>query len=169
MSAIGVGRLGLTARDDRLEELYRAHASDAVRLAYLLTGDRGVAEDIGQEAFVRIARKVFGLRDLEHAKAYLFRTVLNLARGRGRKLTRERTAYARMDHSPEAQRNEIADEGTWSVLLQLPIRQRTALFLRYYLDQSEAEAAETLDCSPSALKSLVNRGLNTLREQREGG
>ena len=158
----------MTARDERLEELYRAHASDAVRLAYLLTADRAAAEDIGQEAFVRIARKVFGLRDPEHAKAYLFRTVMNLTKGRGRKLSGERRAYARVQPAPDASAPDVADDSMWAALLDLPVRQRTALFLRYYLDQSEAEAAETLDCSPSALKSLVNRGLNALREQMEG-
>ena len=157
----------MTARDERLEELYRAHSSDAVRLAYVLTGDRSAAEDIGQEAFVRIARKVFGLRDLEHGKAYLFRTVMNLAKGRGRKLTRERSAYRRMEAPSEVATDAHGDDATWNALLALPLRQRTALFLRYYLDQSEAEAAETLDCSPSALKSLVNRGLNALRAEME--
>jgi DNA-directed RNA polymerase specialized sigma24 family protein len=53
---------------------------------------------------------------------------------------------------------------TWSRLLALPQRQRAALFFRYYLDQSEVNAAEALSCSTSALKSLVTRGLNSLRE-----
>jgi RNA polymerase sigma factor (sigma-70 family) len=76
----------------------------------------------------------------------------------------ERTALARMrpadvDQSPDfAQRDEM-----WSALLSLPQRQRAALFLRYYLDQSQAQAAEELDCSLSALKSLVSRGLSSLR------
>jgi DNA-directed RNA polymerase specialized sigma24 family protein len=48
-------------------------------------------------------------------------------------------------------------------LLDLPIRQRTALYLRYYDDLSEAQAAEVMGCSVSAVKSLVNRGLNGLR------
>lgn len=148
--------------DDRLGDLYRTHGADALRLAYVLARDRDAAEDIIQDAFVRIGRKIFGLRDIEHERAYLFRTVINLSRSRGRKLTRERAAVARMQ--PHAQVLSPEPNETWARLLSLPPRQRAALFFRYYLDQSEASAAEALNCSTSALKSLVNRGLKTLRE-----
>lgn len=149
---------------DRLREVYRMHASDGLRLAYLLTGDRESAEDITQEAFVRIGRKLGGVKDLNHARAYLFRTIINLCRGRGRRLAIERSVLrrvrpAQVDHLPDVgQQDEI-----WTALRSLPHRQRAALFLRYYLDQPEAHAAEALDCSSSALKSLVSRGLNSLR------
>ncbi len=156
-------------REDRFAQLYRLHASDGLRLAFVLTGNRHVAEDITQEAFVRLARKVVGFRDPDHARAYLFRVIINLCRGRGRRLRIERTALARIrgrdvDQLPDlAQRDEI-----WRALLSLPQRQRAALFLRYYLDQSEVQAAEEMDCSSSALKSLVSRGLSTLRKSLQG-
>ena len=147
--------------DDRLGELYRAHGPDALRLAYVLTGNRETAEDITQDALVRIGRKIFGLKDPDHERAYLFRTVINLCRSRGRKLGRERAAIARLQ--PERQAPAPDTDDTWARLLALPPRQRAALFFRYYLDQSEAQSADALNCSASALKSLVNRGLNTLR------
>lgn len=159
----------LVQRGDRLGEIYRAHASDGLRLAYVLTGQREAAEDITQEAFVRIGRKLVGLRDLDHARAYLFRTIINLCRSRGRRLVIERSALARL-RAPEA--DHIPDvperDAIWSALLSLPPRQRAALFLRYYLDQSETQAAEALDCSSSALKSLVFRALNSLRTSLQG-
>lgn len=147
--------------EDRLGELYRAQGTDALRLAYVLTGDVQAAEDITQEAFYRIGRKIFGLRDPDHERAYLLRTVVNLSRTRGRKLERERKALARLEPVCSSPAPE-ADEA-WKLLLSLPPRQRAALFLRFYLDRSEADAADALDCSTSALKSLVNRGLHTLR------
>lgn len=148
--------------DDRLGELYRVYGADALRLAYVMTGNREAAEDVTQDAFVRVGRKIFGLKDPDHERAYLFRTVINLCRSRGRKLSRERAAMARLE--PPSQATQPEDDETWSRLLSLPSRQRVALFFRYYLDQSETSSAEALDCSTSALKSLVNRGLNTLRE-----
>lgn len=148
--------------DDRLGELYRRHGSDALRLAYVLTGSREGAEDVTQDAFVRIGRKILGLKDPDHERAYLFRTVINLSRSRGRKLSRERAAVARLEL--QAQIPQPGPDETWSRLLSLPPRQRAALFFRFYLDQSEASSAEALNCSTSALKSLVNRGLKTLRE-----
>lgn len=148
--------------DDRLGELYRAQGADALRLAYVMTGNREAAEDVTQDAFVRIGRKIFGLKDPDHERAYLFRTVINLSRSRGRKLSRERAAVARLE--PPAQMPQPEPDETWARLLSLPPRQRAALFFRYYLDQSEVSSAEALDCSTSAMKSLVNRGLKTLRE-----
>lgn len=52
--------------DDRLGELYRAHGPDALRLAYVMTGNQEAAEDVTQEALVRIGRKIFGLKDPDH-------------------------------------------------------------------------------------------------------
>lgn len=148
--------------DDRLGELYRVYGADAFRLAFVMTGNREAAEDISQDAFVRVGRKIFGLRDPDHERAYLFRTVINLCRSRGRKLNRERAAIGRLKPQPQVIHPE-PDE-TWGRLLALPPRQRAALFFRYYLDQSETSSAEALDCSTSALKSLVSRGLSALRE-----
>lgn len=51
-----------SATRDRLEALYLRHGPEALRLAYLLTGDRELAEDLAQEAFVRVARRLTGLR-----------------------------------------------------------------------------------------------------------
>ena len=151
--------------EDRLGELYRVQGQAALRLAYVLTGDLEAAEDITQEAFYRVGRKIFGLRDPDHERAYLFRTIINLSRTRGRKLARERSAQARLERSGATQGPELDEE--WKRLLSLPPRQRAALFFRFYVDQSEADAAEALNCSTSALKSLVNRGLHTLRSGGE--
>jgi RNA polymerase sigma-70 factor (sigma-E family) len=154
---------------DRLGALYESQGSGAVRLAYFLTGDVHIAQDIAQEAFTRVGRKLLGLRDPEHSRAYLFRTVVNLCRGRARKQKSERSALQALNARPSypgpdpAERDEM-----WQALLGLPIRQRTALFLRYYQDLSEAQAAEALGCSVGAVKSLVNRGLTSLRTRFEG-
>jgi RNA polymerase sigma factor (sigma-70 family) len=135
-----------------------------MRLAYMLTGDRDAAQDLVHDAFVKIGGKVGGLRDPDHARAYLFRTVINLCRGRGRMLQRERRAIRRLQHPSSTGPASTSDnDEIWTALLELPIRQRAALFLRYYEDASEQEAADALTCSLSALKSLVNRGLRYLR------
>lgn len=154
----------MRAANDRLAALYGLHAPAATRLAYMLTGDRDAAQDLVHDAFVKIGGKVLALRDPDHARAYLFRTVINLCRGRGRKLQRERRAMRRLQDPSSTQPTFLSgNDDVWTALLQLPIRQRAALFLRYYEDVSEQEAADALNCSLSALKSLVNRGLRDLR------
>jgi RNA polymerase sigma-70 factor (ECF subfamily) len=149
-----------------LAALYRREATAATRLAYALTGDRDAAEDVVHDAFVKVGGKVFSFRDPEHARAYLMRTVINLCRGRGRKMQIERRGLSKLESpGPPHSVPVSSDDEMWTALLHLPIRQRAALFLRYYQDLSEQEAADALGCSLSALKSLVNRGLRALRVQ----
>jgi len=74
----------------RLEELFLQHADAAGRLAYLLTGDRELADDLVQDAFVRLARRFAHLRDPEAFPAYLQRTIVNLARSQFRRRRVER-------------------------------------------------------------------------------
>src|SRR5918994_3737092 len=133
-------------RADRLGLLYEAEAARATRLAYVLTNDAQEAQDIAHEAFVRVGRKIFGLKDPDHARAYLLRTVLNLCRGRARRLKTQHAAEHKLrpdtiqTPAEPAQGHEM-----WAYLLELPARQRAALFLRYYQDLSETQAAEALD------------------------
>lgn len=152
-----------------LEDLYRAHAPAATRLAFLLTGDEAAAQDLAHEAFERVGHKLFSLRNADHARAYLYRTVVNLCRGRWRRQKTERAATARLDPAPVQQPHDPgARDAMWEALLRLPVRQRSALFFRYYEDLSESQSADALGCSVSALKSLVNRGLRELRAELEG-
>src|SRR3954452_23142300 len=75
---------GMTTRvaegrsSSRLEDLYVQDAPAALRLAYFLTGDRELAEDLVQEAFVRMAGRFSHLREPDLVPVYLRRTVVNL-------------------------------------------------------------------------------------------
>lgn len=152
-----------------LEALYRSHSPGAVRLAFVLTGDEAAAQDIAHEAFVRVGGKLGGLRNPDHARAYLFKTTLNLCRSRMRRSKVERAATERLPRPSTEVPPDVGErDEMWTALLALPLRQRSALFLRYYEDLSEVQAAETLGCSVGAMKSLVNRGLKGLRLQLEG-
>src|SRR5437763_10570377 len=79
----------------RLGELYLLHADAAVRLGYLLTGDRALAEDLVQDAFVRLAGRLVHLRDPGAFDAYLRRTVVNLSRSHFRRKKVERAYLER--------------------------------------------------------------------------
>ncbi|MDQ3952140.1 MAG: SigE family RNA polymerase sigma factor [Actinomycetota bacterium] len=156
----------------RFADLYAAHGRDAVRLGYLLTGNAADAEDLAQEAFVRLLGKFGDLRKPEAFRTYLMRTVTNLARGRARHRDVERrhegALLARSEETVEApdlgQRDALG-----AALARLPYRQRAALVLRYCEDLSEQQTAEVLDTSVKAVKGLVTRGLAALRGQEEVG
>ena len=157
------GRQGLLASPARVTDLYRAHLPGATRLAYLLTGDKASAEDVAQDAFLRVAARLGALRDEAAFGAYLHRAVVNGARNRARRVTLER----RHLRPPTTAAYDLPDVGTrdalWAALLRLPYRQRAALVLRFYLDLSEADIAERLRCRPGTVKSAVARGLAALR------
>lgn len=155
--------------NERLSELYSAHASNAVRLATLLTGDPDAAQDIAHEAFARLGSRFLALRDPERAAGYLYRTVANLAKGHGRTLGRDRRLKERLSATrPRPENIPPLGGAIWEALLQLPMRQRTALFLRHYLDMSEAEAAEAMSLSTAAMKSLTHRATEACRKHLEG-
>lgn len=156
--------------EQRLEDLYRSHASLAARLALLLTGDEDVAQDITQQAFVRIAPRLSSLRHPDRAAGYLYRTIHNLARSHGRRLSARRKLERKLHRSQHSHQPDLGTKDeVIKALMQISPRQRTALFLRYYLDLSEAQAAEILECSTSAMKSLTHRAADALRSQLEGG
>ncbi|MDP9069271.1 MAG: SigE family RNA polymerase sigma factor [Actinomycetota bacterium] len=138
-------------------------------MAYLATGDAHEAEDLLQEAFVRLGGRVLTLSDPERAAGYLYRTVINLSRDHGRRVRRDRDIHKRLTGDKPAPAPDIGDrDQVWSALLSLPVRHRAVLFLRYYIDLSEAQTADVLGCSVSAVKSLNHRASETLRKQLQG-
>ena len=153
-------------RHAAVDDLYRKHGLAALRLAYLLTGDRTRAEDLVQEAFVRILARVRRVRDPNLLRAYLTRTLVNLAKNSYRSQGRLRAFLASGRGLPPESSSlpelEVRDELLRN-LMKLPYRQRAALVLRYCEDRSEAEVAEALGTSSKAVRSLVGRGLDTIR------
>jgi RNA polymerase sigma-70 factor (sigma-E family) len=150
-----------------LGEFYAAHADSTKRLAYLLTGDKELAEDITQDAFVKMAGRLGGLRNREAAAAYLRRTVVNLSRSHFRRKRVERTylqreAGGRRTETVEG-RDVVEADALWNELQRLAYRQRCAVVLRYYEDLSEQQAADVLGCSVGAVKALTNRAMEQLR------
>ena len=141
--------------------------SGAIGLAYLLTGDRYLAEDLAQEAFVRVAGRFRYLRVPDAFEAYLRRTIVNLFTSELRRRRLERTYLQGEQRATRNVRVETVDVATrdelWNALGRLPPRQRAAVILRYYEDLSERDVAEIMRCSVPAMKSLVTRGMDTLR------
>jgi RNA polymerase sigma-70 factor (sigma-E family) len=153
-----------------LGDLYLRHAPEGIRLAFLLTGDRALSEDLVQEAFARLVGRLRHLRDPGVFGAYLRRTIVNLSTSHFRRRRVERAYLARSATAPEAETNlnEELDATMHEALLRLPERQRAAIVLRFYEDLSDVQTAEVLRCSPGTVRSLVSRGMKTLRSELEG-
>jgi len=157
-----------------MADLYARHVPSAIRLAYLLTGDRQQAEDLAHDAFVRCVGKFAHLRAREAFESYLRRAIVNLNTSGLRRKRSERAWLAREGAAEVGRTSSIPDVGAkedlWRALSTLPPRQRAALVLRYYEDLSEHDTAAVLQCSLAAVKSLVARGSEALRTAvTEGG
>ena len=146
---------GAPDRAEGVAELYRREYAPMVRLAHLITGSNEVAEDVVQEAFVRMYRN---WHRADRPGAYLRTIVVNGCNTwhRRRRMERERLPEAVAEGvDPEAR--ELLD-----ALARLGLRQRAALVLRFYADMSEADVAQALGCRPGTVKSLVHRGLRQM-------
>jgi RNA polymerase sigma-70 factor (sigma-E family) len=150
----------------RLESLYEAHAPDALRLAYLVTGDRTLAEDLTQDAFVKVLGRFQDLRNRDAFWWYLRKTIVNLSRSHFRRRRVER-AYLDRQRSPEGavgpdlgERDRIR-----SALMTLRPEQRAAVVLRYFEDLTESDTADILGRPVGTVKSMVSRGMERLREE----
>lgn len=166
--------------DAAIEGLYLAHWDQLVRLSVLLVRDQGQAEEVVQDAFVELHRRWGRLDDPGRAPAYLRQTVVNRSRSALRHRGVVQRHLARQHHvetAPGADEPVLADTRRRTVLdalQRLPRRQREVLALRYYLDLSEADIAETLGISKGAVKSHASRGAAALRallaahEERDG-
>jgi RNA polymerase sigma-70 factor (sigma-E family) len=155
-----------------MDELYALHVARAVRLAYLMTGEREASEDIAQDAFIRVFGRWRHLRRRESFEAYLRKAVINGARSHLRRRGVEkrfvaREAGLRPDETGEP--SGLLDGRLREVLLSLPPRQRAVVVLRYYEDLSEDQVATLLGCSRGNVKSLASKGMARLREVLSDG
>jgi RNA polymerase sigma-70 factor (sigma-E family) len=162
-------RTGLDV-DALVVALYRQEASSLVRLTRLFVDDRNAAEDLVQEAFIRLARSAHRIEDPAKAPAYLRSIVLNLARDHNR-----RGLVSLRHHLPADDQAAVEDEITLrddqqrviDALRELPHRQRDCLVLRYYDELGIDEIANTLGISRNSVKTHLGRGLDAL-ERRLG-
>lgn len=150
---------------DRLTELYDEHYEAMVKLAAMYVDDRHNAEEVVQDAFVRMLRgnyRVAAGREV----AYLRQAVLNGARSALRK---RRVRRLHVPDKPglvaaaeEVGVNRTERERILDAVRQLPEKQAAVVILRYYLDLSEADIADTLGIARGSVKSHSHRALQKL-------
>ena len=145
------------------EQLVRRHQASAWNAAFRLLGNVNDAEDVAQEAFLRILRAAHGYRPTAAFRTYLYRIVTRLCRDHRRKASPtplpNLNAEASQGPSPEA--CAVAREERRAVqeaLASLPASQREAVVLRYYERLSYAEIGEVTGNSRKGVERLLARG-----------
>jgi RNA polymerase sigma-70 factor (sigma-E family) len=161
-------------RDERITALFEEHYERLCRLAALLLGDPGGAEEVVQEAFLKTFAGWRRIRNPERAQFYLRAGVVNLCRSRMRRRVTEDRGNRVTWHSDESRLVGTGDDDArhatealvvLDAVRALPQRQREAVVLRYYLDCSEAQMASLLGCSPGTVKSQLSKARAVLAER----
>jgi RNA polymerase sigma factor (sigma-70 family) len=147
--------------DDDFTFFYREAYPGAVRLAWLLTHDHAAAEDVVQDAFVRLRPRLGGI---EHPTAYLRTAIVNGCRDRARSAGRADAGLRRMrvvtPVSAIDKPSELLD-----AVGSLPYKQRAVLVLRYWADLREEEIAKIVGVRPATVRSITSRALDRLRRE----
>lgn len=134
----------------------------------LYVGDEAVAEELAQEALLRVCRRWERVSQLESPGAWTWRVARNLAHSHLRRRQAERRARARLtvrERTFEAPRDTAEEQAVRRAVAALPERQRQVLVLRYFLDWSVEATAGQLGMSADAVRSLTKRAVAALREQ----
>jgi RNA polymerase sigma factor (sigma-70 family) len=138
------------------EVVYAAVYRDLLRVAFVLTGSGPAAEDVVHDVFAKIGPRIDTLAE---PAAYLRVAVVNRCRSLHRRTIAEPRPDAPTDSFMDVGLVELRD-----ALIALPIRQRSAIVLRYLCDLPEDEIAAILKCRGATVRTLVRRGLIELRE-----
>jgi RNA polymerase sigma-70 factor (sigma-E family) len=148
------------------EDFVLARGSSLLRFAYLLTGDRHLAEDLTQEALVRVHRRWDSIEKTDGSEAYVRKAVV-----------RQYLSWRRRRASTEAVRADLPDrpvggqqpdhvverDEMWALLAALPRAQRAVMVLRYYEDLADPDIALLLGCSRATVRVHAFKALNRLR------
>ena len=178
------------AAEELVVRLFQQEGRSLVRLARLFVDDRDAAEDLVQEAFLRLARSAHRITDIDRAPAYLRSIVLNLARDHNRRglvsLRHHSTSIGSTSIGPAAiGQRDAAERSTVpsapDLLVQsedhrmvieavraLPVRQRDCITLRYFEELGIDAIATTLGLSPNSVKTHLQRGLAGLERSLSG-
>lgn len=154
------------AVDLDFESFFRTEHPRVVALGIAMVGDREVAVDLAQEAFLRAYRDWERVSAYDAPAAWVRRVLVNLANDRGRRSLSERRALARLDARHATYEDpEPFDEAWRSVVQQLPPRQRAVVALYYLDDSSVAEIAEVLRLREGTVKATLANARATLRQR----
>jgi RNA polymerase sigma-70 factor (sigma-E family) len=142
---------------------------ELLRFAYLLCGDRQRAEDLLQDVLLAMYRRFPGTLSLDNPVGYARRALANANISRARRASSGEVVVGEFPDDAGsdgalADRPDAADRDLlWQALRRLPVRQRTVLVLRFYVDASDRDIADALGCRPGTVRSLASRGLAALR------
>ncbi len=154
----------------RFEEAYKSLFPTIFRVSYRITGDKGIAEDLCHEAFIKYYEKKELLPDLDQAKYWLIRVIRNISLNYEKRKARERQAYIKfgktsIDYTESGEDKLIRKETNGLVqeaLNRLPYKLRIVLVLKEYAGLNYREIGDVLGISEGNVKIRVFRAREKL-------
>jgi RNA polymerase sigma-70 factor (ECF subfamily) len=156
------------------DDFYRAERRAVLGLAWTLCGDRSLAEELTQDAFMAAHRKWQVISGYEDPGGFVRRVVANRSVSAIRRRTAEARALVRVGNrrSDQSREVDLPDDAFWAAVRALPDRQAQAIALHYLEDRSVGDIAAILEIATSTVKVHLHRGRQTLAEtlgtSREG-
>ena len=150
--------------DDEFADFVTRWSPALLRVAFLLTSDRGEAEDLLQTALLKTSRHWGRLADREAVYAYVRRVLVTTHTSWRRRRRVHEVLIDRLPEPASGGSTELEPGRALQALEQLPRQMRAVVVLRYYEGLTEAETADALGCSLGSVKSQASRGLARLRE-----
>jgi RNA polymerase sigma-70 factor (ECF subfamily) len=161
----GIGGSG--GRPQGFESFFEEHRSRVFGAMCLVTGNRQEAEEIMQDAFLRLWERWDRVAHLEDPTGFLFKTAMNVFRNRARRISMAaRRSLGIADHGDDLAAIEDRDE-VIRLMRSLTAHQRAALVLTGYLGYSSEEAAQVLGVRASTVRALATKGRATARATLE--
>jgi RNA polymerase sigma-70 factor, ECF subfamily len=160
--APGVG----VASDAGFDEFYRREWPALVRVGVALTGSRAVAEELAQEAMLRVLTRWKRVSEYDKPGAFARRVLLNLATSSLRRRRVEARALRRRGADDEVAWSSSTAE-FWAVVRELPARQANMVVLYYGDDRSTADIAEILGVAEGTVRSTLAQARAALRVHYE--
>ena len=157
------------ATGSEFAEFVAARSTALHRAAYLMVGEVSLAQDLVQEALTKTYVAWPRLRDKGNAEAYTRKAITTTAiswfrrKAWSHELSSDRPARSRLARATPTRSPRAP--GCGRPCMELPVRQRAAIVLRYYEDLTEAQTAEAMGCAVGTVKSQVSAGLSKLRER----
>jgi RNA polymerase sigma-70 factor, ECF subfamily len=165
--------LALGVHDERVEirdfdSFFRAHFERVARAAALVARDPGTGQDLAQEAFARLLQRWSGMDSDEHARNFVYKVAINLARSHVRKHMRVSFIGLRRSDEPGAPDAATRSDDWLQVaeaLRSLSPRQRACVVLVDYADLDAAGAARVLGMGAGTVRVHLMRARRALRER----
>ena len=152
------------AAEAEFSEFMNGRWLQLLRLGYVLTGDRGLAEDLAQTALARAYASWPRIRRAGDPDGYVRRVMVNANHSRFRKRRVAEQLTGAVPEPPVEVAGGSDDRLTlMAALMSLPLGQRSVVVLRFWLDMTEAQVAEALGCSVGTVKTQGSRALAKLR------